>query len=217
MCRSDCGLTSWSCPPPIDDRCVHGAGERVRREECAAAAGRLLGRARGPRTDWGLRALSLPAHTSPSHRYSGADTHGQTLKYTHTTNVHMLSSMAHNHVPFSGEVLKSDDNIWQDWKVENCITLSLDGTWLVPCSCHIRFAVNTSCRMCEMIVSYTIVIMVMKVTNMTCKKTSQILAMLTWSPHLQPCVYGWFYISKIILDYLSQHGRRTADIWMCLS
>lgn len=162
MCRSDCVLTSWSCPPPVDDRCVHGAGDCVRREECFATAGWLLGRARGPGTDWGLWALSLPPHPPPSHRYPGA----QVLIYMHTHNVYMLwdtcfhqwsTTMCHlGLIHFQSEFVKSDIGFGRN---ENCITLGLNGTWLMPCSCHIIFAVNTSCWMGQsvnVIGSYTL-------------------------------------------------------------
>lgn len=87
-------------PPFIDDRCVHRAGERVRREECGSSARWLFSRARGAGTDWGLRPLSLPPHTPASHRYSGDDTYTPKRllpahKNEHTPAVrHMFSSMA---------------------------------------------------------------------------------------------------------------------------
>lgn len=60
-------------PSSVDDRCVYGAGERVRRKECASTAVRLLTRAREP---------SLSPHTPHPHRYSG---------FLKTHRIHTLS------------------------------------------------------------------------------------------------------------------------------
>lgn len=67
-----CGADQPIVPPPVDGRRVHGAGERVRRgeERVGGAAARLLGGAGGRGTDRGLRALALPPHPPPPHRYS---------------------------------------------------------------------------------------------------------------------------------------------------
>ena len=143
MCRSNCLPTSWSCPPPVDDRCVHRAGERVRREEHVATAWWLLSRARGPRTDWSLRALSLPPHPSPTRRYCRGPTHARALSYMHTHDVHMLPSMVHGHVSlrldWSADLLTK---IGLKIRNENCKTLGLKRTWLMQCSCRITSAVN---------------------------------------------------------------------------
>lgn len=81
--------------PFIDDSRVRGAGECVHGEERVAAARRFSGRARGSRTDRGLRATSVPAHPATSHRYtegperSSADTHTHTHARCHLCSATM--------------------------------------------------------------------------------------------------------------------------------
>lgn len=76
------------------------------------------------------------------------------LNYMHTRNVHMLSdtwfhqrstTMCHlGSIHLRSELLKSNVVFG---RIENCITLGLNVTRLMPCSCHITFAVVTGCWM----------------------------------------------------------------------
>lgn len=70
MLRCNCVANKLIALRPVDYRRVHRAGEHVCRKEHIAAAGWHLDRARGRGTDRSLRALSLPPHPPPSHRYT---------------------------------------------------------------------------------------------------------------------------------------------------